>query len=113
MASWITLLSRIKMQYVQVTVSKHNAVNVQKFRPSEKERTPSIYFLSSPFKQREVTNFAKGGNLIASFCKNGYFPHRMFGIFLIEIKILLFEFLEQLPNFQKALFWLVHWDLGE
>ena len=27
----------------------------------------------------------------------------MFGIFLIEIKILLFEFLEHLPYFQKAL----------
>ena len=58
----------------------------------KKERTPSIYFLSSPFKQREVTNFAKGGNLIASLCKIGYFPHRMFGIFLFEIKILLFDF---------------------
>ena len=62
-----------------------------------KERIPKIYFLSSPLKQREVTNFAKGGNLIASLCKIGYFPHRMFGIFLFEIKILLFEFLEHLP----------------
>ena len=48
-------------------------------------------------KQREVTNFAKGGNLIASLCKIGYFPHRMFGKFLFEIKILLYKLLEQLP----------------
>ena len=45
----------------------------------------------------EVTNFAKGGNLIASLCKIGYFPHSMFGIFLFEIKILLYKFLEHLP----------------
>ena len=31
---------------------------------------------------------------IASLCKIGYFPHRIFGIFLLEIKILLYEFLE-------------------
>ena len=37
-------------------------------------------------------NFAK-----ASLCKIGYFPHRMFGIFLFEIKILLYKFLEHLP----------------
>ena len=33
----------------------------------KKEGTP--YFLSSPFKKSEVTNFAKGGNLIAPFAK--------------------------------------------
>ena len=48
-------------------------------------------------KGREVTNFAKGGNLIASLYKIGYFPHRIFGIFLFEIKILLYKFLEYLP----------------
>ena len=85
----------------------------------KKERTPSIYFLSSPFKHRKVTNFAKGGNVtnfakggnvtnfakggnVTNFAKGGnfkigYFPHRIFGIFLLEIKILLFEFLEHLP----------------
>ena len=36
-------------------------------------------------KQRELTNFAKGGKI-------GYFPHRIFGIYLFEIKILLYEF---------------------
>ena len=45
----------------------------------------------------EVSDFAKGGNFIASLCKTGYFPHRMFGISLFEIKILLYEFLEHLP----------------
>ena len=49
-------------------------------------------------KQREVTNFAKGGgNLIASLCKIGYFPHRMFGMFLFKIKIFMYKLLEQLP----------------
>ena len=67
-----------------------------KLSNTKKERTPSVYFLSSPLKQREVTNFAKGGSLIAALCKIGYFPHRIFGIFLFEIKILLYEFLEHL-----------------
>ena len=40
-------------------------------------------------KQMEVTNFAKGGNFL---CKIGYFSHRMFGIFLFEIEILLYKF---------------------
>ena len=52
----------------------------------------NIYFLFSPLKQREVTNFAKGG--IASLCKIVYFPHRIFGIFLFEIMILPYEFLK-------------------
>ena len=47
-------------------------------------------------KQKEVTNSAKGGNLIASLCKIGYFPHKIFGIFLFEINISLYEFLEHL-----------------
>ena len=47
-------------------------------------------------KQREVTNFANRGNLIASLCKIGYFPHRIFGIFHFEM-ILLYKFLEHLP----------------
>ena len=64
---------------------------------TKKERTPWIYFLSSQLKQREVINFAKGGNLIASLCKFGYFPHGIFGIFLFEIKILLYKVLEHLP----------------
>ena len=45
-------------------------------------------------KQTEGTNFAKGGNLIASLCKTGYFPHRIFVIFLFKIKILPYKFLE-------------------
>ena len=72
-------------------------VNVLKFRTPKKERTPQIYFLSSPVKQMEVTKFAKGGNLMASLCKTGYFSHRHAGIFLFEIKILLCEILEHLP----------------
>ena len=48
-----------------------------------------MYFLSSPTKQfREVTNFER---------KIGYFPHIIFGIFLFEIKICLYEFLEHYP----------------
>ena len=43
---------------------------------------------------REVTNFAKGGYLIASLCKIGYFPRIIFGIFLFEIKVLLYKFSE-------------------
>ena len=31
-------------------------------------------------------------------CKIGYFPHRIFGIFLSEMKILLYKFLEHYPN---------------
>ena len=71
-------------------------VNVLEF-PTPKKNEQPIYFLSSPLKQREVTNFAKGGNLIACLCKIGYFPHRSFGIFLFEIIILLDKLLEQLP----------------
>ena len=37
-------------------------------------------------KHKEVTTFAKGGSSIASLCKIGYFTHRIFGIFLLEIK---------------------------
>ena len=55
-------------------------------------------------KQREVTNFAKGGNLIASLCKIGYFLYRMFGIFHCEIKILLYEILEYLPYSSRFCF---------
>ena len=40
-------------------------------------------------KQREVIIL-----LIASLCKIGYFPHIIIGIFLFEIKILLYKFLE-------------------
>ena len=61
---------------------------------TKNEKTPQINFLSSPVKQKEVTNFAKGGNLIASLCKIGYFSHRFFVIFLFEIKVLLYKFLE-------------------
>ena len=68
-----------------------------KISNTKKERTPWIYFLSSQLKHREVTNFAKGGNLIASLCKIGYFPYGIFGIFLFKIKILLYKFLEHLP----------------
>ena len=73
-------------------------INVLKFEHQKRKNILNL-FLSSPFKKREVTNFAKGGNLIASLCKIGYFPHRMIDIFLFEIKILLFEFLEHLPYF--------------
>ena len=72
-----------------------------KISNTKKERTPWIYFLSSPVKQREVTNFAKGGKI-------GYFPHRSFGIFLFEIKILLYEFLEHLPYVYRRKFLSVH-----
>ena len=65
--------------------------NVLKFQTAKKERTAYICFLSLPAKQREVTNFAQGGSLI------GYFPDSHFRIFLFEIKILLFKFLEHLP----------------
>ena len=58
-----------------------------------------MYFLSSLLKQREVTNFANGGNLTPALCKTGYFPHRIFGIFLFKIKILLYKFLENLPQY--------------
>ena len=46
-------------------------------------------------------NFGKGANLIASLYKIGYFPHRIFGIFLFEINILLYKFLEHLPYFHE------------
>ena len=46
-------------------------------------------------KQREVTNSAKGGNLIASLCKISYFPKKY--VFLFEMKNTLFKFLEHLP----------------
>ena len=44
----------------------------------QKRKSTLDLFLSLPVKQREVINFAKGGNLIASLCKIGYFPHRHF-----------------------------------
>ena len=52
-----------------------------KISNTKKERTPK----TSPVKQTEVTNFAKGGNLTASLCKIGYFPRRIFAIILLEI----------------------------
>ena len=48
--------------------------------------------LSSPLNQREVTKFEKGGNL-----QNLLLPPKNFGIFLFEIKILTYIFLEHLP----------------
>ena len=64
----------------------HDHGKGSKISNTKKERTPLIYSCSSPLKQREVTNFAKGGNLLASLCKIGYFPHIMFGIFLFQNK---------------------------
>ena len=87
-------------------------VNVLKFRTPKKKKkkknTLNLFSLlsseakgSNQFcKGRQVTNFAKGGNyyiaLIASLCKIGYFPHRIFGIFLFEFMIFLYEVLEHL-----------------
>ena len=45
-----------------------------KISNTKKERKTLINFLCSSVKQREVTNFAKGGNLIASLFKIGYIP---------------------------------------
>ena len=64
-------------------------VNVLKFRTSKKKDHPK--FFSSPLKQMEVTNFAQRGNLTASLCKISNFHHRIFGSFLIEIKIVLYK----------------------
>ena len=61
-------------------------VPVKTFRTPKKERRP-FYFLSSPVKQKEVTSFAKGDNLIASLSKIDYFPHIIFCIFFFNIKI--------------------------
>ena len=80
-------------------------VYVQKFRTSKKKEHPKFIFSPHHSKEREVTNFPKEGNLTASLCKIGYFPHRMIGIFLFEIKILLFEFLEHLPYRVQVQFW--------
>ena len=48
-----------------------------------------------------LTIEAKGSNQVCkdrhTLCKTGYFPHRMFGIFLFENNILLYAFLEHLP----------------
>ena len=59
----------------------------------KKENTLNLFSLLTR-EANEVTNFAKGGNLIVSLCKIGYFPHRIFDILLFEIKILLYKFLE-------------------
>ena len=69
-------------------------VTVLKFRTPKKKEHPEFIF--SP--HQEVTNFAKGCNLIASLYKIGYFPHNIFDIFLFEIKILLYKFLEYLSS---------------
>ena len=60
-------------------------VNVLKFRTPKKKEHPK-FILTSP--------------LIASLCKIGYFPHRIFRIFLFKIKILLYEFLEHLTYYK-------------
>ena len=76
----------------------YRKIYVSQISNTKKERTPLIYFLFSPVKQWEVTNFAKGGNFYCPpLCKIGYFPHRIFGIFFFEIKILLYKFLEHKP----------------
>ena len=65
-------------------------VKFLKFRTWKKNYTMNLFSL--------LTIEAKGSN---KFCKGrskiGYFPHRVFGIFLYEIKIVLYKFLEHLP----------------
>ena len=56
-------------------------VNVLKFQTPKKKEHPKFIFPPQ----------AKGSN---KFCKIGYFPQRILGIFLFEIKILLYKFLE-------------------
>ena len=65
-------------------------VNILKFRIPKKKNTLNLFSILT-------INFAKGGNLIASLCNIGYFPQRIFVIFLFEIKIFLYESLEYLP----------------
>ena len=64
-----------------------NAPKPRTPKKKKKKKKTQIYFPSSPVKQREVTNFAKGG-------KTCCFPHRTFNIFPFEIKILLYDTLE-------------------
>ena len=67
---------------------------VLKFRTPKNKEHPKLIFSPLHWSKREVTNFAKGGN----FCKN--FHHRIFGIFIFEIKSLLYKFLEHLLYWQ-------------
>ena len=62
-----------KDEYTANTAYRLVTVNLLKFGTPKKKEHPKFIFLSSSLKQREVTNFAKGGNLIASLCKIGYF----------------------------------------
>ena len=53
----------------------------QNFKHQKRKNTLNSFSL--------FTTEAKGSN---KFCKVGYFPHRIFDIFLFEIKILLYKF---------------------
>ena len=73
-------------------------VQLKKFQtPKKRKNTLNLFSLftseakgSNQFcKGRQLTNLAKGGN-----CTIGYFPPRIFDIFLFGIKIFLYEYLE-------------------
>ena len=62
-------------------------VNVLKFRtPKKKEHTKFIF---SPHQWSKGNRFRKGRQFNYLPLQIGYFPHRIFDIFLFEIKILL------------------------
>ena len=97
-----------KIKVYQVGLPSHT-VNVLKFRTPKKQKNTLNVFSSlsveakgsNKFCKRRQLNFAKEGNLIVSLCEIGYFPHRILGIFLFEIKILLNKFVEHLPYMYK------------
>ena len=67
-------------------------VNVPKFwtpKKKKKKKKEHPKFIFSPHQWSKGTG--------ASFYTTGYFPHRIFGIFLFGIKFLLYKFLEHLP----------------
>ena len=82
---------------VEFRLCKYNVihfitVNVLKFRTPKKKEHPKFIF--SPHQWNKGKSKILQKEAIASLCKTGYFPQRISGIFLLETKILLYEFLE-------------------
>ena len=83
-------------------INHHDYGKCSKISKNQKRKNILNFFLSSPVKQREVTNFAKGDNLIAPL-QNWLLPSQEFCNFPFKINILLYKFLEDLLNTRQSM----------
>ena len=74
----------------------------QNFERQKRKNTLNLFSLLTS-ETKGSNKFCKGGgSLIASLYKIGYFPRRIFDVFLFKINILLYKFLEHLPYIHKS-----------